>query len=109
MNEYDGVGAEEKTISETTNVHNSIENLKKAVPRSTMYKNRWGVRICEEWQAERENKLVMSEDNPFSLDFSDTTDEELHKLLSEYDWFEFEFDNHVQRNIAPEQLMHVVE
>ena len=61
MNEYDGVGAEEKTISETTNVHNSIENLKKAVPRSTMYKNRWGVRICEEWQAERENKLVMSE------------------------------------------------
>ena len=49
----------------------------------------------------------MSEDNPFSLDFSDTTDEELHKLLSEYDWFEF--DNQVQRNIAPEQLMHVVE
>ena len=67
MNEYDGVGAEEKTISETTNVHNSIENLKKAVPRSTMYKNHSCFRIFEEWQAEREYKLVMFEDNPFSL------------------------------------------
>ena len=36
-----------------------------SVPRSTMYLGR--VRIFEEWQAERQNQLVMSEDNPFSL------------------------------------------
>ena len=46
----------------------SIENIKKAIPRSTLYKNRWSVRIFEVWQAERENKLVKSEDNPFALD-----------------------------------------
>ena len=48
----------------------SIENIKKAIPRSTLYKNRWGVRIFEAWQAERQNKLVMSEDNPFALDLT---------------------------------------
>ena len=44
-------------------VLNRPENWKKGVPRSTMYKKHWGVRIFEEWQAERENKLVMSEKN----------------------------------------------
>ena len=38
-----------------------------------MYKNRWGVRVFEEWQAERENKLVMSDDNPFNLDLTQQT------------------------------------
>ena len=58
-----------------------------------MYKNRWCVRICEEWQAERENKLVTFED------------EKQEKILSEYDWCEF--DNHMQRNIAAGQLTQV--
>ena len=40
----------------------------KEIPRSSLYKNRWGISIFEAWQAERENKLVMSEDNPFALD-----------------------------------------
>ena len=69
MNEYDGVGAEEKTISGARSCQDySIENIKKAIPRSSLYKNRWSVRIFEVWQAERENKLVKSEDNPFALD-----------------------------------------
>ena len=48
-------------------VHINTENLTKAVPPSDMYKNRWGVRIHEEWQAERK-QVVISGDNPFSLD-----------------------------------------
>ena len=35
-----------------------------------MYKTRWSVRIFEAWQAERENKFAMSEDNPFALDLT---------------------------------------
>ena len=42
----------------------------KEIPRSILYKNRWCVRIFKAWQAERENKLVMSEDNPFALDLT---------------------------------------
>ena len=38
-----------------------------------LYKNRWGVPVFEEWQAERENKLVMSEENPFSLNLTKQT------------------------------------
>ena len=57
-----------KRFWEPEAVETSIENIKKAIPRSTLYKNRWSVRIFEAWQAERENKLVMSEDNPFALD-----------------------------------------
>ena len=59
-----------KRFREPEAVETSIENIKKAIPRSTLYKNRWGVRIFEAWQAERENKLVMSEDNPFALDLT---------------------------------------
>jgi hypothetical protein len=33
--------------------------------QSTRYKNRWAVRVFEEWQ---ENKAVMCENNPFRLD-----------------------------------------
>ena len=62
-----------KRFRKPQTVHNSIENLKKGVRRSIVYKNRWCVRICEEWQAERENKLVMSEDIPFSLDLTQQT------------------------------------
>ena len=57
-----------KRFREPEAVKNSIENITKSIPRSTVYKNRWGVRIIEAWQAERENELVMSEDNPFALD-----------------------------------------
>ena len=28
-------------------VETSVENIKKAIPRSALYKNRWGVRIFE--------------------------------------------------------------
>ena len=67
-----------------------------------MYKKHWGVRIFEEWQAERENKLVMSEKNhAVQLKF-ETVDRKLDNLLIEYDWCEL--DNDVQRNIAPEQF-----
>ena len=59
-----------KRFREPEAVETSIENIKKSIPRSTLYKNRWGVRIFEAWQAERENKLVMSEDNPFALDLT---------------------------------------
>lgn len=63
--------SKKKRFREPETVENSIENVKKATPRSTMYKNRWGVRIFEEWQAERENKLVVAEDNPFGLDLAE--------------------------------------
>jgi hypothetical protein len=43
------------------------ENVKKATPRSAMYKNRWAVRICEEWQSERKNKQANDEENSFKL------------------------------------------
>ncbi|CAB4042300.1 Hypothetical predicted protein, partial [Paramuricea clavata] len=46
----------------------SIDNVRNAIPQTTRYKNRWGVRIFENWQSGRENKAVMCESNPFSLD-----------------------------------------
>jgi hypothetical protein len=49
-------------------VERSIDNVRNAIPRTTRYKNRWGVRIFEDWQSGRENKAVMCESNPFSLD-----------------------------------------
>ena len=49
-------------------VERSIENVRNAIPQATRYKNRWGVRIFEDWQSGRENKAVMCEGNPFSLD-----------------------------------------
>ena len=49
-------------------VQRSIENVRNAIPQTTRYKNRWGVRIFEDWQSGRENKAVMCESNPFSLD-----------------------------------------
>ena len=77
-----------------------------SVPRSTMYLGR--VRIFEEWQAARQNKLVMSKDNPFSLYSIWHSRRRIRWIIKRiYDWSEF--DNQVQRNIAPEQLMHVVE
>ena len=41
---------------------------KASIPQTTRYKNRWGVRIFEDRQSGRENKAVMCESNPFSLD-----------------------------------------
>ena len=49
-------------------VERSIENVRNAIPQTTRYKNRWGVRIFEDWQSGLENKAVMCESNPFSLD-----------------------------------------
>ncbi len=46
----------------------SIENVRNAIPQATRYKNRWRVRIFEDWQSRRESKAVMCESNPFSLD-----------------------------------------
>ena len=59
-----------KRFRESEAIETSIANIKKAIAISTLYKNRWSVRIVEAWQAERENKLVMSEDNPFPLDLT---------------------------------------
>ena len=59
-----------KRCLEPEAVGTSFENIKKALPRNSLYKSRWGVRIFEAWQAERDNKLIMSEDNPFSLDLT---------------------------------------
>ena len=78
-----------KRFREPESVEHTIENVKKSTPRSTMYKNRWAVRIFEEWQVVRE--------------MFDMSDAELDTLLSQFDWSEF--DNHAQRNIAPEQMM----
>ncbi len=49
-------------------VERSIENVRNAIPQTTRYKNRWGVRIFEDWQSGRENKAVMCESIPFTLD-----------------------------------------
>ncbi|CAB3980754.1 zinc finger MYM-type 3-like [Paramuricea clavata] len=49
-------------------VERSIDNVRNAIPQTTRYKNRWGVRIFEDSQSGRENKAVMCESNPFSLD-----------------------------------------
>ena len=54
---------------------------------------------------------VTSEDKPGTIkaldekedEIFDMSDAELDTLLSEFDWSEF--DNHAQRNIAPEQMM----
>ena len=51
---YDGVGAQEWRFRKPQTVQNISEKLKKVVPRCTMYTNRWGVRVFEEWQAYRE-------------------------------------------------------
>ena len=57
-----------KRFPESEAVETSIENIKKfhEVPCIKIV----GVRIFEAWQAERENKLVMSEDNLFALDLT---------------------------------------
>ena len=52
-----------KRFREPEAIETSIANIKKAIARSTLYKNCWSVRIFEAWQAERENKLAMSEDS----------------------------------------------
>jgi hypothetical protein len=49
-------------------VERSIDNVRNAIPQTTRYKNRWGVRTFEDWQSWRENKAVMCESNPFCLD-----------------------------------------
>ena len=49
-------------------VETSIDNVRKGIPQTTRYKNRWGLRIFEDWQSGRENKAVICENNPFSLD-----------------------------------------
>ena len=41
-------GPKKKRFREPQTVEDSIENVKKAVPQSTIYKNYWGVRIFEE-------------------------------------------------------------
>ncbi len=46
----------------------SIQNVRNAIPQTTRFKSHWGVRIFEDWQSRRENKAVMCESNPFSLD-----------------------------------------
>ena len=61
-------------------VEHTIENVKKSTPRSTMYKNRWAVRIFEEWQVVRENKQANREENPFKLNLEAV--ENLNKPLS---------------------------
>ena len=49
-------------------VETSIDNVRKAIPLTMRYKNRWGLRIFEDWQSGRENKAVICENNLFSLD-----------------------------------------
>lgn len=64
------MASKKKRFREPQTVECSVDTVKKATPRSTRYKNRWAVRIFEEWQGERGNQLVLSECNPFSLDIS---------------------------------------
>ena len=49
-------------------VETSIDNVRKAIQLTTRYKNRWGLRIFEDWRSGRENKAVICEIKPFSLD-----------------------------------------
>ena len=69
-----------KRFREPESVEHTIENVKKSTPRSTMYKNRWAVRIFEEWQVVRENKQANREENPFKLNLEAV--ENLDKPLS---------------------------
>ena len=64
------MATKKKRFLEPQTVECSVSTVNKATPRSTRYKNRWAVRIFEEWQAQRGNQLVLSECNPFSLDIS---------------------------------------
>ena len=50
-----------KRFRESEAIETSIANIKKAIAISTLYKNRWSVRIVEAWQAERENKFENQE------------------------------------------------
>ena len=58
---------QKEEISRSSKRGRSIENVRNAIPQTTRYKNRLGVRIFEDWQSGRENKAVMCESNPFSL------------------------------------------
>ena len=56
----------------------SIDNVRKAIPLTTRYKNHWGLRIFEDWQSGRENKAVICEKNPFSLDLQNLQNLDTH-------------------------------
>ena len=59
-------------------VETSIDNVRKGIPQTTRYKNRWGLRIFEDWQSGRENKAVICENNPFSLDLQNLQNLDTH-------------------------------
>ena len=63
-------GCKKRRFRDPQSVERSIENIRNAIPQTTRYKNRWGVRIFEDWQNGRENKAVMCESNPLSLEFA---------------------------------------
>ena len=63
-----------KRFREPEAIETSIANIKKAIAISTLYKNRWSVRIVEAWQAERENKFENQErEKPQGIDKQTTT------------------------------------
>ena len=57
-----------RRFQDPQSVGRCIENVRNAIPQTTRYKNRWGIRIFEDWQSRRENKAVVVMSNPFSLD-----------------------------------------
>ena len=54
---------QKEEIRDAQSVERSIDNVRNAISQTMRYKNRWEV-----WQSGRENKAVMCESNPFSLD-----------------------------------------
>ena len=59
-------------------VETSIDNVRKAIPLTTRYKNNWGLCIFEDWQSGRENIAVICENNPFSLDLQNLQNLDTH-------------------------------
>ena len=66
--------AKEKRFREPLSSEPAMNVRIKAVSKSTMYKNQWGVNIFKAWQCERENKSAMCESNPFCLDLTGIED-----------------------------------
>ena len=50
---------EKRRFRDPQSVETSIDNVRKGIPQTTRYKNRWGLRIFEDWQCGRENKAVI--------------------------------------------------
>ena len=59
-------------------VETSIDNVRKAIPLTTRYKNLLGLPIFEDWQSGREYKAVICGNNPYSLDLQNLQNLDTH-------------------------------